>query len=88
MEYIGYNWEGERTNWSSPLVMDTADPSTLYFGTYRVWKTENGGDNWLPISGDLTEGNDGSSYHTITTLAVSPHYNGFILAGTDDSSRS
>ena len=84
MDYIGYNWEEERTNWSSPLVMDMTDPSTLYFGTYRIWKTENGGDNWLPISGDLTEGDDGSSYHTITTLAVSPHYNEFILAGTDD----
>ena len=84
MDYIGYNWDGERTNWSSPLAMDPADPSTLYFGTFRVWKTGNGGDNWLPISGDLTDGDDGSSYHTITTLAVSPHNNEFILAGTDD----
>jgi len=85
MDYIGYQWSDERTNWSSPLVMDPADPSTLYFGTYRVWKTTNGGNNWLPISSDLTDGDDGTSYHTITTLAVSPHFSEFILAGTDDS---
>jgi hypothetical protein len=64
--------------------MDPADPSTLYFGTYRVWKTTNGGSNWLPVSSDLTDGDDGSSYHTITTLAVSPHFSQFILTGTDD----
>ena len=85
MDYIGHHWSEERTNWSSPLVMDPADPSTLYFGTYRIWKTTNGGSNWLPISNDLTYGDDGSSYHTITTLAVSPHFSEFILAGTDDS---
>ena len=85
MDYIGYQWGDDRTNWSSPLVMDPADTSTLYFGTYRVWKTTNGGNNWLPISTDLTDGDDGSSYHTITTLAVSPHFSEFILAGTDDS---
>ena len=84
MDFIGYNWEADRTNWSSPLVMDPADPSTLYFGTYRVWKTTNGGSNWLPVSSDLTDGDDGSSYHTITTLAVSPHFSQLILTGTDD----
>ena len=85
MEDISYYWEEDRTNWSSPFVMDPADPSTLYFGTYRVWKTTSGGNNWLPISSDLTNGDDGSSYHTITTLAVSPHFSEFILAGTDDA---
>ena len=85
MEDISYYWEEDRTNWSSPFVMDPADPSTLYFGTYRVWKTTSGGNNWLPISSDLTNGDDGSSYHTITTLAVSPHFSEFILAGPDDA---
>ena len=84
MDYIGSNWSNDRTNWSSPVVMDKSNPSILYFGTYRVWKTQNGGSNWLPISEDLTDGDDGTSYHTITTLAVSEYDNEYILAGTDD----
>ena len=85
MEDIGYYWEEDRTNWSSPYVMDPENPSILYFGTYRVWKTVNGGDTWLPISSDLTNGDDGSNYHTITTLAISPQNSSLIMAGTDDS---
>ncbi|MDP6569847.1 MAG: hypothetical protein QGF57_01245, partial [Candidatus Marinimicrobia bacterium] len=84
MDYIGYNWQEDRTNWSSPLVMDPQNPTTLYFGTYRVWKTINNGSEWNIFSDDLTMGDDGSSYHTITTLAVSPHNSNHILAGTDD----
>jgi len=66
------------------LVMDPQNPTTLYFGTYRVWKTINNGSEWNILSDDLTMGDDGSSYHTITTLAVSPHNSNHILAGTDD----
>ena len=84
MNNISDVWNDDRTNWSSPVVMDKNNTSTLYFGTYRVWKTENGGNNWLPISSDLTDGDDGSSYHTITTLALSEHNDQMVLAGTDD----
>ena len=74
----------DRTNWSSPLVMDPIDSSLLYFGTYRVWKSVNGGEQWSPISGDLTQGDDGTGYHTISTLAISPLNTDIIIAGTDD----
>tara|TARA_B100000676_G_scaffold299288_1_gene343418 strand:- start:165 stop:2651 length:2487 start_codon:yes stop_codon:yes gene_type:complete len=84
MNYIGYNWSNDRTNWSSPVIIDYENPSNLYFGSYRVWATQDGGNNWSPISGDLTNGDDGSGYHTITTLSLSPHDNSIILAGTDD----
>jgi len=84
MNNISDVWNDDRTNWSSPVIMDRENPSSLYFGTYRVWKTQNGGNNWLPISEDLTDGDDGSSYHTITTLALSMHDNEIVLAGTDD----
>jgi len=84
MDYVGYNWENDRNNWSSPLVMDPQNPTTLYFGSYRVWKTIDNGNNWNAISEDLTLGDDGSSYHTISTLAVSPHNSALVLAGTDD----
>jgi len=31
------------------------DPKRLYFGTQRVWRSENRGDSWTTISGDLTK---------------------------------
>jgi len=64
--------------------MHPTDPDILYFGTYRVWKTNNGGSNWSAVSGDLTQGDDGSSYHTISTMAISALDPSLILTGSDD----
>jgi photosystem II stability/assembly factor-like uncharacterized protein len=82
--YIAWSMGGDRTNWSSPLVMHSENHNILYFGTYRVWKTTNGGSFWTEMSGDLTDGDDGSTFHTISTLAVSQADPDLVLAGTDD----
>ena len=44
----------ERFNWDAPILVSPHDPATLYFASYRVWKSNNRGDDWSPISGDLT----------------------------------
>ena len=44
----------ERFNWDAPILVSPHNPATLYFASYRVWKSENRGDDWVPISGDLT----------------------------------
>lgn len=44
----------ERFNWDAPILVSPHDPATLYFASYRVWKSQNRGDSWTPISGDLT----------------------------------
>ncbi len=44
----------ERFNWDAPILVSPHDPATLYFGSYRVWKSESRGDDWAAISGDLT----------------------------------
>jgi photosystem II stability/assembly factor-like uncharacterized protein len=44
----------ERYNWDSPILVSPHKPDRLYFASYRVWKSENRGDSWEPISGDLT----------------------------------
>jgi photosystem II stability/assembly factor-like uncharacterized protein len=75
---------GDRRNWSSPIVMDPSDAQTLYFGTYRLWRTTDGASWWSAISTDLTNGNQGS-YGTITTIAVSSGDPDVIYVGTDDS---
>jgi len=45
----------ERNNWDSPILVSNHDPKRIYFGTQRVWKSENRGDSWTPISKDLTK---------------------------------
>ena len=44
----------ERYNWDAPIIVSPHDPATIYFASYRVWKSTNRGDNWVAISGDLT----------------------------------
>jgi len=45
----------ERFNWDSPILISHHNPKHIYFGSQRVWKSENRGDSWTPISGDLTK---------------------------------
>ncbi|MGE0771982.1 MAG: glycosyl hydrolase [Cyclobacteriaceae bacterium] len=45
----------ERFNWDAPILVSPHKPSRLYFASQRVWKSENRGDSWTPISGDLTK---------------------------------
>ena len=45
----------ERFNWDSPILVSYHDPKRLYFGTQRVWRSENRGDSWAAVSGDLTK---------------------------------
>ena len=44
----------ERFNWDAPILVSPHNPARLYFASYRVWKSESRGDDWTPISGDLT----------------------------------
>ena len=44
----------ERYNWDAPILVSPHDPTRLYFASQRVWKSDNRGDQWTPISADLT----------------------------------
>lgn len=44
----------ERYNWDAPILVSPHKPTRLYFASQRVWKSEDRGDTWTPISGDLT----------------------------------
>ncbi|MCF7858354.1 MAG: T9SS type A sorting domain-containing protein [Candidatus Cloacimonetes bacterium] len=83
-DYIAGDMSEDRKNWSSPLAMHPIDPSILYFGTYRVWKTNNSGNNWLAMSGDMSDGDAGTAYHTLTTIAINPNFPSIVITGTDD----
>ena len=48
----------ERFNWDAPILVSPHNPKRLYFASYRVWKSESRGDDWEPVSGDLTRNED------------------------------
>lgn len=45
----------ERFNWDAPIVVSSHDPARLYFASQRMWRSNDRGDSWTPISGDLTK---------------------------------
>jgi len=45
-------------NWDSPLLLSAHSPTRLYFAGDRLFRTDDRGDTWRVISGDLTRGID------------------------------
>ncbi|MGH9434755.1 MAG: WD40/YVTN/BNR-like repeat-containing protein, partial [Terriglobia bacterium] len=75
-----------RFTWTSPLVFSPQDPHTLYFGAQMLLMTTDRGNNWTPISPDLTVRAGGTGPHrgVIYTIASSPVRAGEIWVGTDN----
>ncbi len=48
----------ERFNWDSPILISPHDPARLYFASQRVWRSDDRGDSWRAVSGDVTRGED------------------------------
>ena len=69
----------DRALFIPPLVMDPVTPTTLYFGTQRLYQTLDEGVQWTAISGDLTKGSG-----AIFTIAVAPSDPNTIYVGTTD----
>ena len=44
-----YKW-----NWNSPLIVSPHDHKRLYFGAERVFRSDDRGNSWRTVSGDLT----------------------------------
>ena len=84
--------EGEekyRRNWMTPFVVSKHNPSTLYYGTQKIFKSSDRGDSWECISPDLTtnpgpERQGNVPFGTITSISESPLKEGLIYVGTDD----
>ena len=50
----GEGEDSERFNWDAPILVSPHSPTRLYFGSQRVWRSDDRGDSWTAISGDLT----------------------------------
>jgi photosystem II stability/assembly factor-like uncharacterized protein len=46
----------ERWNWDSPLLVSPHNPDRIYFGSQRLWRSDDRGSAWTAISSDLTLG--------------------------------
>jgi len=77
----------DRTNWSTPVVMDPNNPQIMYYGSERLYKSYSGGTWWISISPELTgTGGVGNiTFGTITTIGVSRVNPDVIYVGTDDA---
>ncbi len=90
----------ERFQWNHPITASQHDPKVVYVGSQHVWRSDNGGESWTRISGDLTYADpatlgpsggditrDQTSveyFGTVWRIAESPHAAGEIWAGSDD----
>ncbi len=54
----GANEDYERFNWDAPILVSPHNPTRLYFASQRLWRSDNRGDEWTAISGDLTRNQD------------------------------
>ena len=44
-----YKW-----NWNTPLIISPHDNERLYYGAERLFRSDDRGESWVPVSGDLT----------------------------------
>ena len=50
--------EWERFNWDAPILISAHDPARIYYASQRVWRSDDRGDSWRPVSKDLSRGLD------------------------------
>jgi len=75
-----------RWNWQSPIQLSEHNMDIVYFGSNKLHRSMNQGDDFEAISGDLTEGGQKGdvAYGTLTTIHESPMRFGLIYTGSDD----
>jgi photosystem II stability/assembly factor-like uncharacterized protein len=90
----------ERFQWNHPITASVHDPRVVYVGSQHVWRSDNAGQSWTRISGDLTYADpetlgpsggditrDQTSveyYATVWRITESPHVAGELWVGSDD----
>jgi len=48
----------DRWNWDGPILISKHDPARLYVASQRLWRSDDRGDSWRAVSGDLTRDED------------------------------
>ncbi len=87
---IDFPYLNDSGSFYPPFALAPSKPSAVYFGTYRIWRTDDKGGtgantDWTAISPDLTGTNaavNGCGFSCITFVAVSPVNANVVVAGT------
>ena len=85
-DYVNGIDPNDRRNWDMPYIFGGVSTTTMFTGTYRVYKNStNPVDNWNAISPDLTDGLIyAARFHNISCLDNSKLNTQYIYAGTSD----
>jgi photosystem II stability/assembly factor-like uncharacterized protein len=70
----------DRAQFIPPYAMDQTNPLTLYFGTYRIYRTTDNAETWSAVSQDLSKTGTG----TVTTIGLSPTDAKTVYVGLND----
>ena len=76
-QYIRSGLRNERSDFYPPFVLNQENPSQLFFGTYRLYRTDNSKAakasdvRWLTISPDLTSGCKGTAPNGARNCTIS-----------------
>lgn len=75
-----------RFNWQTPILLSPHNQDIVYMGSNILHRSMNQGDDWAPISTDLTQGGrkGNIAYGTLTTISESPFAFGLLYTGSDD----
>ena len=75
-----------RFNWQTPILLSPHNQDVLYYGSNKLLRSMNQGDDWQAISPDLTQGpkKGNVAYGTLTTISESPFQFGLLYTGSDD----
>lgn len=75
-----------RFNWQTPIKLSTHNQDIVYFGSNKLHRSFNQGNDFEAISGDLTQGGRKGdvAFGTLTTISESPFQFGLIYTGSDD----
>lgn len=75
----------DRTNWNTPYIIAPHNPKVLYYGTHRLYRSDDRTLSWNLISEDLTNPETSlDDIGTISTIASSESDSNVIYVGSDD----
>ncbi|MCH7780452.1 MAG: glycosyl hydrolase, partial [Acidobacteria bacterium] len=62
---VDYDQDPLRWNWDSALIISPHSNTRLYYAAQRVFRSDDRGNTWTPISGDLTRALDRNQLETM-----------------------
>ncbi|MCA1579891.1 MAG: IPT/TIG domain-containing protein [Acidobacteria bacterium] len=74
----------EETPFLTVLRNDPRAPQTIYTGSYRLWRSRDGGTVWVPLPTTTTDGSAWPRSTTVTSLALSRTDPLLILVGKEN----